>query len=142
MKTSKSITSALLIGTLAFWFASALFVEAAGAAALAARTSDAEGVRVEVTPKLADSGAAVWEFEVVMDTHSKELSTDLAQTAVLTDDTGRDYAPIAWQGDPPGGHHREGILQFPPPAGNPKSVELKIKDIGGVSERIFRWELD
>ena len=142
MKTPKSLTSALVISAIALWFASVFFVDAAGAATLEVRTSDAASVRVVVTPKLPDSGATVWEFEVVMDTHTKPLDTDLAQAAVLTDDTGRSYAPLAWQGDPPGGHHRKGFLQFPLPAGKPKAVELKIKDIGEVGERVFRWEFN
>ncbi len=140
MKTSKSLTFALVIGAIAFWFTPVVFADAA--AALEARKSDAAGVRVVVTPKLPDSNAAVWEFEVVMDTHSKPLDTDFAQAAVLTDDTGRSFVPLAWQGDPPGGHHRKGILRFPLPAGKPKAVELKIKGIGGVAERVFGWELD
>jgi len=139
MKTSKSL---FVIGAMAFWFASVSFTQAAGAAELEARTSEAAGVRVEVTPRPADSSATVWEFEVVMDTHTKPLDTDLAQAAVLTDDGGARYEPVSWQGDPPGGHHRKGTLQFPLPAGKPKAVELTLKDIGGVNERVFRWELD
>jgi len=112
------------------------------APAIAARNSDEAGVRVVVTPKSLGPGVPVWEFDVVMDTHTKPLSDNLAQAAVLVDGAGHRYVPIAWQGDPPGGHHRKGILQFSVPAEMPKSVELQIKGVGGVATRTFRWEVE
>lgn len=142
MTGTKSRIFPRLAGALALWLASILLAVAVAAAALAARTSDEAGVRVVVTPQIADAGATVWEFEVVMDTHTKPLSDDLARTAVLTDDAGRLYAPLAWQGDPPGGHHRKGVLRFAAPEGKPKAIELRLKDMGGVDERVFRWELE
>ena len=142
MKMSKSLTTALVIGAVSVWLAGGFFAAAPDAGELAVRTSDAAGVQVVVTPQPAGSGAAGWGFEVVMDTHSKPLDTDLARNSVLTDDSGRGYAPVAWQGDPPGGHHRKGILLFPVPEGKPKTVELKITGIGGDSERLFQWDLD
>ena len=111
------------------------------APALAARNSDEAGVRVVVTPKALGPSVAVWEFNIVMDTHTKPLDDNLAQVAVLVDGAGRRYVPVAWQGDPPGGHHRKGVLQFSAPAEMPKSVELQINGVGGVGIRTFRWEL-
>jgi len=96
---------------------------------------------VVVTPKAVGPSVKVWEFEVVMDTHTKPLSENLSQVAVLVDDTGRRYIPAAWQGDPPGGHHRKGVLQFTAPAETPKAVELQIDGVGGASVRTFRWDL-
>lgn len=92
-----------------------------------------------VTPKALGQDVAVWEFNVVVDTHIKPLSNDLANAAVLLDEAGRRYVPVAWQGDPPGGHHRKGVLQFSPPAEMPKSIELQINGVGGVATRSFRW---
>jgi hypothetical protein len=112
------------------------------AAALAARSSDEAGVQVVVTPKALGQDVAVWEFNVVMDTHTKPLTDDLAKVAVLVDGAGRRYVPVAWQGDPPGGHHRKGVLQFSAPAERPKSVELQINGVGGVATRTFRWEIE
>jgi hypothetical protein len=93
---------------------------------LASRTSDSSGVRVVVTPKTVESGAAVWEFEVVMDTHTRPLNEDLARAAVLVDDSGRQHAPVAWQGDPPGGHHRKGVLRFEPGVEGAKVIEFDL----------------
>jgi hypothetical protein len=112
------------------------------APALAARTSNEAGVTVIVTPKALGPGVTVWEFDVVMDTHTKPLTDDLAKVAVLVDGAGHRYVPVAWQGDPPGGHHRKGVLQFTAPAEVPKSIELQISGVGGVGSRTFRWELN
>jgi len=104
------------------------------------RKSNAAGVQVVVTPKPIDQAATSWEFEVVMDTHTKPLSDDLVRASELIAD-GRSYAPLGWQGDKPGGHHRKGILQFPRPAVSPKVVEVRINGIGGAGTRTFRWDL-
>ena len=117
-------------------------VPSSTAATLVARSSDEAGIKVVVTPKALGPGAKVWEFEVVFDTHTKPLNDDLALIAALVDEAGRRYVPLAWQGDPPGGHHRKGILQFSAPAEMPKSVELQIKGVGGVATRTFRWEVE
>jgi hypothetical protein len=76
-----------------------------------------------------------------MDTHSKPLNEDLAQAAALVDDDGKRHAPVAWQGDPPGGHHRKGVLKFSAPAALPAAVELRIDGVGGAGAWTFRWEL-
>jgi hypothetical protein len=133
--------STLLVGAVAFGSVLLDSAPASAAAALAARSSDAAGVRVVVTPKTLAPGAKVWEFEIVMDTHTKPLKENLAQVAVLVDDAGRRYVPVAWQGNPPGGHHRKGVLQFSAPAEMPAAIELQIAGIGGAGTRTFRWEL-
>ena len=133
-------------GAVALAAAGALFLcgalwataQSAAAQALPARSSDADGVRVVVKPRSVPA-AAVWEFEVVMDTHTKPLDDDLTKMAVLVDNGGRLYAPLAWQGDKPGGHHRKGILRFPAPAEPVKSFELRIQGLGGVKTRVFQW---
>jgi hypothetical protein len=128
----------------ALMFAAALFESAASfaAPALVARSSDEAGVLVVVTPKALGPGVTAWEFNVVMDTHTKPLNDDLAKVAVLVDGASRRYVPVAWQGDPPGGHHRKGVLQFSASAEMPKSVELQINGVGGVATRTFRWAIE
>jgi hypothetical protein len=113
---------------------------ASAGSGLQGRASDAAGVRVVVTPR-SIAGADKWEFEVAMDTHVKPLAEDLAFAAVLIDDKGGRAVPIAWQGDPPGGHHRKGVLQFTAPANSPKAFELQLTNVGGAALRTFRWEL-
>lgn len=128
-------SAALAVGSTPFTVA-----QPVGAPALATRSNDADGVRVVVTPKAVAAGSA-WEFEVVMDTHTKPLSDDLTKAAVLIDDGGRRYLPLAWQGDPPGGHHREGVLRFPAPADQIKAFELQIQIVGAASKRLFQWNI-
>lgn len=101
------------------------------------QTNNEGSVTIFVTPhKSASTG--VWEFEITLDTHSVELSEDLTKTAVLVANN-ESYYPIAWNGDPPGGHHREGILQFVPISPPPQSIALKINNVGGIEERNFIW---
>ena len=86
-------------------------------------------------------------FAVTMDTHAVNLDGyDLAQVAVLRVNQGQETRPSAWVA-PPGGHHREGTLTFPGTAadGGPLlgpsvgAIELVIRDVAGVPERVFRW---
>ncbi|OGG40034.1 hypothetical protein A2116_02190 [Candidatus Jorgensenbacteria bacterium GWA1_49_17] len=93
-------------------------------------------VSVTVTPIFSDTK---WSFNVALDTHSEELNADLTKVLVIVTDDGREYLPINWEGDPPGGHHREGILSFNPIVPQPRFIELILKDIGGVEERGFLW---
>ena len=105
------------------------------------RTNSDGQVSVAVAPKNLAMNASVWEFEIVLDTHSVELDYDLAKNSSLIDSFGNKYMPLGWEGDPPGGHHRKGVLKFQPLTGRQESVELKIFDVGGVGERAFSWRL-
>jgi hypothetical protein len=135
--------SGLLIGAmLALAGVLALDLQWARSDAIPSRTSDIDGVRVVVKPMSAAPENALWRFEVTMDTHTKPLNDDLVHAAVLTDDAGRHFSPQAWQGDPPGGHHRKGVLEFSVPGNKAKSIELQIAGIGGTASRTFRWQFD
>lgn len=106
---------------------------------LEAQTREGGGVSVTATPQSLGEGEP-WSFKVVFDTHTVELSQDPAQISVLIAD-GKEYAPLAWEGDPSGGHHREGALKFPAVSPRPKNAELTIKEVGGA-DRSFSWTLD
>lgn len=93
-------------------------------------------VSVAVTPKFNDNS---WDFTVSLNTHSEELDMDLVEVSQLLDDQGKSYKAISWEGAPPGGHHREGVLKFNPVSPKPQLIELKIKNIGGILERNFKW---
>lgn len=103
------------------------------------KIDDQASVTVTVTPTLLSEESEEWKFDVVMDTHSVELDQDMTKIAILIDERGKEYKALNWDG-PTGGHHREGILTFSKVIPVPKSVELKISDIGGVV-RIFNWQL-
>jgi len=114
---------------------------AATAAELETRTSSAAGVTIKVTPKNVAPDAAAWVFAVVLDTHSRDLSDDLVKSSVLLDARGARHAPIAWEGAPPGGHHREGVLRFKALGPAPGAFELQIRRPGESAARVFRWTL-
>jgi hypothetical protein len=120
---------------------SAALVIPAAAAELGAQKSTNRGVTITVTPQNLSRGAKTWDFKVVLDTHSAELSDDLVKTTVLLDGTGGRYAPVAWDGAAPGGHHREGVLRFKPLAAQPQAIELQIMRPGESAPRLFRWQL-
>ena len=62
---------------------------------------------VSVTPMaLPDSGT--WEFAVRLNTHIAPITQDLTAVSALSDGTGHEEKPIAWQGDPPGGPPSQG----------------------------------
>lgn len=83
-------------------------------------------------------------FNVVMDTHSVDLDKyDLSSLSLLRDEKGNKYNPVSWQA-PPGGHHRSGDLTFPLPLtisrGETQYIEMVVKDVAGIPQRVFRWE--
>lgn len=109
----------------------------AAAESLDSRTNVAAGVTVKVSPQ--KLGGDVSEFEVVLDTHSRELVDDLAASAVLVTGKG-ESTPLGWSGDPPGGHHRKGILRFKGPIPREESFQLRMHLSGEAQPRLFRWE--
>lgn len=125
----------------AFVFAAVTALPAA-AAELDAQKSTDLGVTVAVTPQNLADGAGSWDFKIVLDTHSSDLSDDLAKSAVLVDGNGKRYTPMAWDGAGPGGHHREGVLRFKPISPRPQSIELQIARNGEAAPRVFRWRLN
>ena len=105
---------------------------------LALQSSDEGAVSITATPKLSTGD---WEFDVVMNTLSVELSEDMVKSSILIVD-GKEYKPTSWDGAGPGGHHREGVLRFNPATAGPETLTLKIKAIGGIPERVFQWQLN
>ena len=102
------------------------------------QTSDAGRVVIDVTP-LTLSGDD-WHFDVALNTHSVSLDFDLTEVSVLRCDQGQEYAPAAWEGDGPGGHHRSGVLKFASLDHPTSFVEIVVRDVA-VPERVFRWEM-
>jgi hypothetical protein len=99
------------------------------------------GVTAKVT-FLNPKGADEPRFQVVLDTHSVNLDAyDLKGIAVLRDDTGKSYLPTAIE-NKGGGHHRDAIVTFPKLSPGAKRIELVIKDVAGVKERTFVWNLE
>ena len=104
------------------------------------KSIDANNVRVEIVPIQLSPGQQI-KFKIRMQTHSVELSHDMVSVSILKDDNGREYRPLNWNGSPPSGHHRSGVLEFPALTGKPTAVTLVIKDIANVPERTFQWKV-
>ncbi len=106
---------------------------------LPTRSSAQAGVWVSATPH--ELAGATWDFDISLNTHSVPLQDDLEKSAALVADDGKTFAPLKWQGDPPGGHHRKGMLQFKPITPLPASIELRITRASEAKPRVFQWTL-
>ncbi len=111
----------------------------------ATRMDDQGAIIFEVTPLDLNQTAESLVFNIVLTTHSIDLSMDLAATATLLTDTGVSVNSTLWDA-PRGGHHVEGKLIFPA-AQDGKSIldgatklTLTITNVDAPT-RIFEWEL-
>lgn len=107
---------------------------------------DEQGAVVfEVTPLNLGTPANTLEFDVAMNTHSVDLSMDLAALSTLSTDNGVIVQASKWDAVP-GGHHVEGTLIFPSAQDGTSILEgasqltLTIVDVDAPS-RVFEWEL-
>jgi len=104
------------------------------------RSNSGGGVTVNVTyPHSQKPGEA--RFDVVLDTHSVSLDGyDLTELSLLRDGSGTTYKPSRVE-NKGSGHHRETAVVFPVDFSSVKRLELVIRDIAGIKERTFLWEL-
>jgi hypothetical protein len=117
--------------------ASLAFGQAPGTAHATTRTTTEAGVTIKVTPvALLPVG---WMFAIVLDTQAAPLDDNLVAQSVLVADTEQIKA-TEWDGAPPGGQRRDGILTFPVPKGDAAVVELRIGRKGEAAPRVFRWD--
>ena len=108
--------------------------------------SDEQGaVTFAVTPLNLSEATDSLEFDVSMNTHSVDLSMDLAQLATLTTDTGVSLQVEKWDATP-GGHHVEGTLIFPATQDGKSVLDgaakltLTIVNVDAPT-RVFEWSL-
>lgn len=129
----------ILIGL--FFAAPALIVaDNTQAIELAPQVSNENGVKVTASLGNTSGDQKAWDFSVALETHVHALSENLEQVSVLVAD-GKQYQPLAWEGSPPGGHHRKGILRFKAVAPLPGVVELRIQLSGEATARRFNWRI-
>lgn len=105
------------------------------------RESDGGQVRASVTPQNLSKTVDAWRFEVRFNTHVTPITQDMMAVASLTGGKGASEQPTAWEGDPPGGHHRSGVLVFKPIDPMPTTITLHIREVGGIADRAFTWNL-
>ena len=114
---------------------------------------DTQGaVTVSVTLRTPDKPRADGNLavQVKLDTHAVDLDQyQLEKLAILRDAQGRDIPALGLESSSGSGHHREGVLTFPgmDASGRPvlspaaETLTLMMRGIGGVPERVFRWQL-
>lgn len=110
-----------------------------------ARSDSQASVEFVVTPLNLSAPGETLDFDLSMNTHSVDLSWDLAAQSVLSTDTGLEVKGASW---PVGnGHHYEGTLSFPSKTADgkllldgAKKLTLTIRD-AATPERVFEWEL-
>jgi hypothetical protein len=110
-----------------------------------ARTDQQGAVVVEVTPINLDNPGQTLDFQVSLNTHSVDLSMDLAALARLSTDNGNSVQGISWDA-PKGGHHVSGKLSFPATLNGKTFLDgatqltLTIKNLDAPT-RLFTWSL-
>lgn len=105
------------------------------------KSAEAGGVTVAVTYLNPAEGSP--SFEIKLDTHSADLDPyKLGNIAFLRDDTGKEYGIPVVESPSGSGHHRAGIIRFKGvDVSKAEAIELVIKDVAGVKERVFRFEI-
>jgi hypothetical protein len=92
------------------------------------RSAEVAGVTVAATPERIDTTGAVVRLK--LDTHTTPLDMDSPGAAHLSVG-GKDWPARGWNGPGPGGHHREGTLEFSP--GGPASGSVRLA-LDGLAE--------
>ena len=110
-----------------------------------ARIDSQGAVEFAVTPLNLTTPGETLDFDISLNTHSVDLSWDLAAQSVLTTDAGLEVKGLSWPVG--GGHHYEGTLTFPTKTADgkflldgAKKLTLTILDAAAAS-RMFEWEL-
>lgn len=110
------------------------------ATAYETKESESGNVTITVTPRNLTSKMPP-QFDVAFETHSVELDFDVSGLAVLTDESGQSFGTAAWDGSPPGGHHRKGTLTFSQSLPAIKTISLTFTNVAGIPTRTFTWEV-
>ncbi|MBI3033665.1 hypothetical protein HYY72_00715 [Candidatus Woesearchaeota archaeon] len=146
METLRNITAAFAVVVLAVIFlvstasqhpANEKTGSAVATPSLGTLTNSEGGVTIGITPSYIGEDAS--RFEIILTTHEGSMDFDMAKNTDLFDSEGNRYSPSGWEGSPPGGHHRSGVLSFPPVKKGSAGIRLVVRDVDGVPERAFSW---
>jgi hypothetical protein len=139
---SMTLTRMWLGTTVAMLFMVGWWLQSAAEAEFGA-TKSVPGGGVTVAVTFLKEGSDGPAFRVVLDTHSVNLDGYRFEEVVrLRDGTGGELAPTAVENPQGGGHHRSATVRFAWPEPRPKSLELIVKGVAGVPERLFQWTLE
>ena len=131
--------------TLVSWSGAIVLLMALAATAAADETlsrQDRQGpvtVTATLIPAVAAGGPL--RVKVALDTHSVPLDGLAFETIVaMRVPDGTEVAPAAVEQMKGGGHHREALVLFTEHAASGE-LRVVVKNVGGVGERIFTWQL-
>ncbi len=106
---------------------------------LTSQKNEEGSVAVTVEPEVLEVGQNP-KFKLEFNTHSVDLSFDVAKQSYLLDDKGNRLDRATWNGSPPGGHHRSGTLTFNNQLTETKYVKFVLINISQIAERKFEWD--
>ncbi|MFA5890796.1 MAG: hypothetical protein WDA27_07585 [Actinomycetota bacterium] len=106
----------------------------ATAASLPTRTVSVGSIEIEVRPRQLDTSGI--RFQVELTTHSGNLGMTPRGRLEIA---GLAWAGGTWTGDPPGGHHRSGVLAFS--RGGPTNGILTLTLEGFAEPVVLNWEI-
>ena len=85
------------------------------------------------------------EFRLTLDTHGGDLMKyDMAALTLLRVNGQGEAVAVGWKDDAKGSHHRSGVIRFArldPASSGALTLEIVVRGVGGVPERILRWDL-
>jgi len=104
---------------------------------------DGQGpVAVTVTLIEAPATGSPVRVKVSLDTHSVALDgIKFEDVVALGGPDGAAIAPTAVEQATGAGHHREAVLAYASLPAGAREVRITVKNVGGVGERNFKWEL-
>ncbi|RHW38883.1 hypothetical protein D1B31_12930 [Neobacillus notoginsengisoli] len=106
--------------------------------------TDAQGavtIRASILPE--ESGDGKLTFEILMNTHSVDLSQyNLAEMATISSGGKELPASFEWKTDGQDSHHMKGMLVWTGTVSLDKDLKLVLKDIGNIPEKRFFWKQD
>ncbi|HEY3304207.1 MAG TPA: hypothetical protein VGL70_11800 [Candidatus Binatia bacterium] len=139
MKAIKVLVTGFILSSVLFGYTEIVGASESAPAGIT-RSNSGGGVTVNVTYPHSQNTDET-RFEVVLDTHAVNLDAyDLKTLSLLRDDTGKTYQPVRVE-NKGSGHHREIAVVFPKVSAPAKRLELVIKDVAGIKERSFLWDL-
>lgn len=99
--------------------------------------SNENNVEVSVGPPVLENGKLI--SDVAFNTHSVELNFNPKEISFIRSESQKETPAVSWEGLEESGHHRSGRLIFPAIPG--KNLTVIIKNVAGVKERIFDFNI-
>ena len=84
---------------------------------------------------VSDQVCALIRAHSAVQVHRRGSSKPWLPAVAKIETSGGQHSPTVWDGAPPCGHHREGVLRFKPSSPLPRSIKLQIARAGEDAPR-------